>query len=886
MARSELKLLNWNARSVARKEIELLHLLESRNTDLVIITETHLKPAVKFRLPGYTVVRLDRTSASGGGVAIAVKTTIKFRVLPHYNTKIIEALGIELDTDRGKLCIIAVYCPRQCSDKNGSSSSFKNDLAKLTHNRRKLIVAGDLNARHENWGNHRRNKNGTILFGDSQAGYYTVSGPRDPTFISPAGVPSTLDLFLTNAPDHLSDPETVKELSSDHFPVEVVFRCSPTTRPDLLRKDYHNVNWVEFQRRVDRLINPDVPLRSIDDVDHRIEELVGAIQAAEEACVPRVPVNVSKPELDRVTLLLIRKRNSFKRKFQRTGRVPQKILASKLTKIIHARIDDLKNDKFSRDIERMDPRSRPFWKVAKILKSKPQQVPPLKLNDSLLITHEEKANAIGAHFVSSHNLGSTIVSPLEGMVQESIQAIANTPCYVPANKKITVDEVRLSIRQSKKMKAPGFDAIFNLVLKNISERSIVHLVCILNKCLELQYFPAVWKCAKVIPIPKPGKDLTLPSSYRPISLLSSLSKLFERAILSRLTEHIEINNIVPAEQFGFRRGHSTTQQLSRVTNHIKRNIHVSKSTVMALLDVEKAFDNVWHEGLLHKLYRYNFPLYLIKVVKSYLDGRTFKVYLNGVLSESFVIPAGVPQGSLVGPALYNVYTSDVPHQLEECHVSLYADDTAIMVKGRNTRHLTNKIQEALNSLARFMNDWKIKINAAKTQTILFPYSRSPRLKPPDDCRVIMNNQPIEWSDEVVYLGLTLDSKMIFKPHIEKISTKCNILLKKLYPIINRNSKLNIVNKHAVYRQIILPTILYASPIWESCAITHKKKLQIVQNKFLKMIHNLPRHTRTTSVHEIAQIGTIIEQISATKEKYIQKCNQSEFAAISNLFGGI
>jgi len=268
------------------------------------------------------------------------------------------------------------------------------------------------------------------------------------------------------------------------------------------------------------------------------------------------------------------------------------------------------------------------------------------------------------------------------------------------------------------MKAPGFDGIFNIIIKKLSAKVLSLLTAIFNRCLELHYFPSTWKVAKVVPIRKPGKDPTSPSSYRPISLLSSLSKLFEKLILNRLLDFVEEHNVYLPEQFGFRRGHSTTHQLLRVVGNINNNKAVSKSTAMAFLDVEKAFDNVLHDGLIYKLYNFGFPIFLIKIIESYLQQRSFRVSLHGVESNTLQIPAGVPQGSLLGPSLYNIYTSDIPQLDSNCKFFLFADDTAIAVKGRVPRELKNKLQRCLNAFAEYANTWKIKINPSKTQTIM------------------------------------------------------------------------------------------------------------------------------------------------------------------------
>lgn len=156
------------------------------------------------------------------------------------------------------------------------------------------------------------------------------------------------------------------------------------------------------------------------------------------------------------------------------------------------------------------------------------------------------------------------------------------------------------------------------------------------------------------------------------------------------------------------------------------------------------------------------------MIRSYLTDRHFQVSLNGVNSGSFNISAGVPQGSILGPVLYSRFSADIPMFPDGCQLSFFADDTAVLVKGRNTRQLTTKLQESLEILAKYLDDWKIRINPARTQVILFPYSQSPRLILPNDCKVVLNGVSLEWLDEAIYLGLTLNSKLLFRSHVQKI----------------------------------------------------------------------------------------------------------------------
>lgn len=302
---------------------------------------------------------------------------------------------------------------------------------------------------------------------------------------------------------------------------------------------------------------------------------------------------------------------------------------------------------------------------------------------------------------------------------------------------------------------------------------------------------------------------------------------------------------------------------------------------MALLDIEKAFDNVWHDGLTYKLMQQNCPTYLVKVITNYLHGRTSRVSVSGVLSEPFLIPAGVPQGSILGPILYNLYTSDIPPLPSGGTLSLFADDSALTYVGRVIRTLVSKLQNGLNAYVTYLHTWKIKVNAAKTQVIVFPHRYTDRLKPQSKIQVLDNE--VEWVNVARYLGLLMDSKLLFRPHVDDRVTKSIIMLKRLYPLINRRSKLSTANKLAVYKQIVLPMLEYGSPIWIGCAQTHLKKLQVIQNKFLKMILNLPPHTRTSEVHRLACLDPIVNRLEKNAIRHRTRTLASEWQTIRSLY---
>ena len=195
------------------------------------------------------------------------------------------------------------------------------------------------------------------------------------------------------------------------------------------------------------------------------------------------------------------------------------------------------------------------------------------------------------------------------------------------------EEVQEAIRGLKVSKAPGPNGIPNRALKHLPQRAVSLLVLIFNAILLTHHFPTAWKHARVISILKPGKDPALPSSYRPISLLDTIGKIFEKILLARILHEVSVRGLMRDEQFGFRPRHSTSLQLARLVERITRNFGEKRLTGAVFLDVAKAFDTVWIEGLLYKLTLLNFPSYIVHTISSYLRGRTFEESFNTATSS-------------------------------------------------------------------------------------------------------------------------------------------------------------------------------------------------------------------------------------------------------------
>lgn len=382
-------------------------------------------------------------------------------------------------------------------------------------------------------------------------------------------------------------------------------------------------------------------------------------------------------------------------------------------------------------------------------------------------------------------------------------------------------------------------------MKHLTPKSVAILTAIFNAAIRLGYFPSAWKISIIIPILKPLKNPSLPSSYRPISLLSVISKIFEKIIPSRFSDFLSTNDCISPNQFGFKANHSPPQQLLRLTEEIMIGFQNSQYTVATFLDITQAFDRVWHSGLKSKFKKINTPTYIINILYSFLENRYFRVRLNSSFSNAYPILAGVPQGSPLSPTLFNIYMADIP-PFPDVNTALFADDTVIYTLNSNLQLACNHLQNALNTFIKWTTRWRITLNPSKTQAKIFTLKHIPSLP-----TLFLGNSQITWlstSQHVKYLGVYLDTRLTWTPHIKYKIQAANQRLAQLYPLINRSSAMRTNCTLLIYKAILRPLILYACPVWGGTATSNLQKIQIFQNKLLRIAVNARWFIRNTQLH--------------------------------------
>ena len=295
-----------------------------------------------------------------------------------------------------------------------------------------------------------------------------------------------------------------------------------------------------------------------------------------------------------------------------------------------------------------------------------RSIPPILVNSDIIHNNEEKADAFNTFFTNQTLLEEPNTEP-----SPPTYDISSFLSMVQFNH----TDIEPLLRSLPLGKAVGPDTINNRILKELSV-VLAHPLCdLFNYSLSISTFPTSWKIANVCPIHKKGES-NLVGNYRPISLLNSLSKVFERAVYKHIYNHILSNNILTDFQSGFRPRDSTVNQLASIYNAFCEALDNGKEVRVVFCDISKAFDRVWHAGLLSKLHAIGVRENMLLWLGSYLQNRQQRVTLQGSTSSLRPIKAGVPQGSILGPLLFIVYINDIVRDID-ASISLFADDTSL-----------------------------------------------------------------------------------------------------------------------------------------------------------------------------------------------------------------
>ena len=328
----------------------------------------------------------------------------------------------------------------------------------------------------------------------------------------------------------------------------------------------------------------------------------------------------------------------------------------------------------------------------------------------------------------------------------------------------------------------------------------------------------------------------------PISMLPPISKIFERIIKFSITTFAAKNEIIPPQQFGFRKNHSTTHAIHKLVADIYWHLSKGEMVGAALIDLRKAFDSVWHNGLIYKLFKKEFPIHLLKLIFNMISERSFKLILNGITSKQFLITKGLQQGTVNSPILFNLFTTDILkmlNKIKNAYGIAFADDLIKYIAGLKMSSIEEQLQAAFTKIINYYKNWKLKVNPKKCETILFRDILDGKdlhtRKNWKNFKIVdtISNTIIPHKRTVKYLGIHLDDRLKFNHHIQIQVNKAKNTFNKLHRLFyckHLSNRAKIIS----WMSLIRPILTYACPIWFNVSASQMEKLRFLERKIIRV----------------------------------------------------
>ena len=491
----------------------------------------------------------------------------------------------------------------------------------------------------------------------------------------------------------------------------------------------------------------------------------------------------------------------------------------------------------------------------------------LIVNNTVLNDDNNIANGMNEHFCS---IGEKVANNLPRATTNFKSYLRNKIDETFFIQPILEPDILKEIYKLKPKKSPGPDNISNKLIKSCAGALVLPLSIIYNKSIVSGQYPTKWKLGRVIALYKKNSHYN-PENYRPISLLDCFGKIFERLIYNQMMKFIKKHSILFINQFGFREKYSTTLALIDITDKIKHHIDNNEYVMGIFLDLAKAFDTVNHRILCEKLSHYGFRGHCLSFLKSYITNRRQYTRINGCDSNVLSLEYGVPQGSVLGPLLFILYINDIQYCIDRHDIRLFADDTSIFLFNKNFDELIRQSSEKMQNIYQWFLANKLSLSFPKSNFVIF-HGKNKQTK--DEVReiVIDSNKVIPRQNSAKYIGLTLDSILNWEQHVQEILKSLYKYFSVFYSIRDFIDKTHI---RPIYFSYIYSRIKYGIEVYGSCRKSLLNKLQVTQNKLLKVLSKKPFRYDTNLLHKENNIFKIDDSRDISILHFVHSCVYNE-----------
>lgn len=508
-------------------------------------------------------------------------------------------------------------------------------------------------------------------------------------------------------------------------------------------------------------------------------------------------------------------------------KIQYKNYKNKLTTLINKTKQQYYQNKIKNNISN----TKELWTVVQEItqtRTKKVDIQSIKNEEEVLLSDSKN---ISNEFINTFTkMGKTLANKIVKNPNYTINRFIypNSLFLKPTNS----EEIKTIIKELKNNKSTGIDNLKAEALKTISEDIADPFAFILNNCMEIGLWPSAFKESLIIPIYKSG-DISKVHNYRPISLITNLTKVFEKIIKLRLNSYIKKYNILSDKQFGFKEKVSTQDAIVALTTKIYSALDEGMPCLCTFIDLSKAFDTVSHHLLLQALEDIGIRNNCLQLFKNYISNRIQCARVNDVLSESLVIEYGVPQGTVLGPILFSIYVNGLFLMESRGEVIAFADDTAIFYKGETWEEIKNTAESDLCNVKNWFDHKLLTINFEKT--FYLPFSCNKTKRPSfEQINIDMqgNHYIISPKSEIKYLGVIIDQHLRWESHVKYITKKLRFILHK-FKILQKI--LTAPQMKSMYHALVESHLNYGILGWGGVAKSHLSALEVLQKRFLKII---------------------------------------------------
>jgi len=850
---------------------ELTDLAVSTNADIITIQESKLTDKSKTpTIPNFTTVREDRKSPNaGGGLITFIKSTITFtEIKPTLPNSHIEHQIIKLHLNQNHhLHIANIYIPpRDTKSPHHATETqtITNCLEHLTALENTLIT-GDFNAHSPLWYSPTTDQRGETIELALTSSNHAILNQDQPTRLpnNPNQQPTSPDITtISNNLQPKTSWTTTTKLSSDHLPIIITFQTKAKFHITSNRNtftNYHKANWQAYTDEIESILQSAATPTNPHTANQTI---TNAILSADKHHIPKGRVTTKHTPLPDHIRNLITTRNLSRQTNPKDPSIPNQNLTIN-RQILEHRTQLWKSHLQTSGNHKTN--TKKLWTTINSLSGKSTKPAPnrsITFKNKTLTSNKSIANAFNHQF--------THIVPHKTHHQNRITDRHIKRLKPDTTFSLTETEIQTAIKNSNTNKSTGPDNINIQHLKHLGPIAITYLTNLFNLTLTSNRIPQIWKLAKIIPIPKPNKPANEGTSFRPISLLSPIAKVLEKALLPHITAEIPNN----PHQHGFKPLHSTTTVLNNITNTIAEGFNQKpppKRTVLVSLDMSKAFDTVNHHKLTSKILNLTtINPTITKFISNYLKGRkTFTTY-NQITSSKCHLKTGVPQGSVLSPTLFNLYTSDLPPPPPNVNLDTYADDMNTYASHQNYHTAETHLQPYLNTIHQWTTTNDLILNPDKSTATLFtpdPAEYSNNLS------LTINNTIIPTITNPKILGVTYDPKLTFSTHIKNTAEKAKKSTNILKSLTTTKWGKSIETITHTFKAITRPILEYASPTWSTIASdTSISKLQTIQNTALRIATGCVADTNTNHLHQESKILPIPAHLKLHASNYRLQTN--------------